>query len=135
VITTGEYGGMNGLRHVYEQLGITFEDNDAALQVLNLVQALNAHNQMQLTPDELRFVSEYPRQVHQLLSLSIPDPAAHIGVLREQDLVEAIRSNGQVHGVGRGNGQVHGSGHGNGHGDPEGMHVPWTEGAPRRMAR
>ena len=88
VITTGEYGGMNGLRHVYEQMGITFEDSDAALQILNLVQALNAHNQMQLTPDELRFVAEYPRQVHKLLSLSIPDPAEHIGVLREQDLVE-----------------------------------------------
>jgi len=113
VITTGEYGGMNGLRHVYEQLGISFEDNDAALQVLNLVQALNAHNQMQLTPDELRFVAEYPRQVHQLLSLSIPDPADHIGVLREQDLVEVHRSNGNGHGA----------------------HVPWTEVTPKVAVR
>lgn len=124
VITTGEYGGMNGLRHVYEQLGITFRDNDAALQILNLVQALNAHNQMQLTSDELRFVSEYPCQVHKLLSLTIPDPAEHIGVLREQDLVEAVRDNS------RGNGKSNG----NGHGDVEGVQAPWTEVAPRRSA-
>jgi hypothetical protein len=87
------------------------------------VQALNAHNQMQLTPDELRFVSEYPRQVHKLLSLSIPDPAEHIGVLREQDLVTAVRSNGN----GNGNGHVIEEG--------EGAHAPWTEVAPRRVTR
>lgn len=115
VITTGEYGGMNGLRHVYEQMGITFEDDEAALQVLNLVQVANAHNQMQLAPDELRFIAEYPRQVHKLLSLSIPDPAEHIGVRREQDLV------GQNH-------------RNNGHGEGESELVPWIEVAPRRSA-
>jgi homocitrate synthase NifV len=121
VITTGEYGGMNGLRHVYEQLGITFEDSEAALQVLNLVQATNAHNQMQLTPDELHFIAEHPREVHKLLSLSIPDPAEHIGVRRVQDLVEEEhRDNGD---------QKSGADEG----DSE--HVPWTEVAPRRVKR
>jgi homocitrate synthase NifV len=120
VITTGEYGGMNGLRHVYEQFGITFEDNDAALQVLNLVQAANAHNQMQLTPDELRFIAEHPRQVHQLLSLSIPDPVEHIGVRRVQDLVEEKAPN---------------NGHGSSSDQEDSEQVPWTEGAPRRMRR
>ena len=114
VITTGEYGGMNGLRHVYEQLGITFEDDDMALQVLNLVQAANAHNQMQLTPDELRFIAEHPYQVHHLLSLGIPDPAAHLGVRRVQDLVSVPGDNG------KGNGDT--------------VHVPWSEVAPRRAA-
>jgi isopropylmalate/homocitrate/citramalate synthase len=122
VITTGEYGGLNGLRHVYEQLGITFEDDEAALQILNLVQAANAHNQIQLAPDELRFIAEHPRQVHKLLSLSIPDPAEHIGVRREMDLVEAIRSNGN------------GNGHGNGNGNGNGVQVPWVEVAPRRAS-
>jgi homocitrate synthase NifV len=117
VITTGEYGGMNGLRHVYEQLGITFEDSDAALEVLNLVQAANAHNQMQLTPDELRFIAEHPMQIHKLLSLEIPDPSESIGVRREQDMVEV-----PVGGNGDG---------GNGHH----AHAPWTESAPKRVAR
>ena len=116
VITTGEYGGMNGLRHVYEQLGITFKDGDAALQVLNLVQAANAHNQMQLSPDELRFIAEHPFEVHKLLSLSIPDPAEQIGVRRFEDLIEQVDQD-------------------NDHGDGSGVHVPWTEVAPRRLSR
>jgi isopropylmalate/homocitrate/citramalate synthase len=115
VITTGEYGGLNGLRHVYEQLGIAFEDDNAALEILNLVQVANAHNQMQLTLDELRFIAEHPHQVHKLLSLNIPDPSEHVGVRREQDLVEA--GGGEED---RGNGN--------------GMHVPWSEVVPRRAA-
>jgi isopropylmalate/homocitrate/citramalate synthase len=115
VITTGEYGGMNGLRHVYEQLGITFKDDDAALQVLNLVQATNAHNQMQLTPDELRFIAEHPYEVHKLLSLTIPDMAERIGVQRWEDLVEQVECE-----TNRENGN--------------GVHVPWTEVAPRRAS-
>ena len=74
IITTGEFGGMTGLRYVYEQLGITFETDKTALQTLNLVQAANAHNHMQLTPDELRFIVDYPYQVHRILTVSIPDP-------------------------------------------------------------
>jgi homocitrate synthase NifV len=114
VITTGEYGGLNGLRHVYEQLGVTFDSDDAALHILNLVQVANAHNQMQLTPDELQFIADYPRAVYKLLSLSIPDPAEHIGVRREQDVV----SNG-VPGNGRENGSK----------------VPWCEVTPNRLLR
>jgi homocitrate synthase NifV len=111
LITTGEYGGLNGLRHVYEQLGITFERDEVAMDVLNLVQATNAHNQMQLAPDELRFIAEHPAQVHKLLSLSIPDPVEQAGMRREQDLVDEAES-----GNGRGNGTK----------------VPWCEVAPRR---
>jgi isopropylmalate/homocitrate/citramalate synthase len=115
VITTGEYGGMNGLRYVYEQLGITFTNDDAALQVLNLVQAANAHNQMQLTPDELRFIAEHPLEVHKLLSLTLPDPVEHIGIRRMEDLVEQDNRN-------------------NGNGNGNGVHAPWAEVAPRRSA-
>lgn len=115
VITTGEYGGLNGLRHVYEQMGITLEDNDVALQVLNLVQAANAHNQMQLTPSELRFIAEHPQQVHKLLSLTIPDPAQNIGMQRWQDLVG-------MNGTSEGNDGVHGT---------NGTKVPWADVAPK----
>lgn len=116
VITTGEYGGLNGLRYVYEQLGITFETDDAALQTLNLVQVANAHNQMQLTPDELRFVAEHPRAVHKLLSLTIPDASEHLGVRREQDLV--AQNDGED---GKGNGSS--------------VKVPWSEVTPQRVLK
>ena len=116
VITTGEYGGLNGLRHVYEQLGISFEDDHAALEILNLVQAVNAHNQMQLTPAELRFIAEYPRQVHRMLSLSIPDPAKKNGVRRMQDIVDQSE---------RGDGREGGNG----------VKVPWSEVAPKRLLK
>src|SRR5690606_30901554 len=36
VITTGEYGGMAGFRHVYDKLGITFSDTERAESILNL---------------------------------------------------------------------------------------------------
>jgi len=113
LITTGEYGGMNGLRHVYSELGISFKDDAAAVQVLNLVQAANAHNQVQLAPDELRFIAEHPFEVHQLLSLTIPDPADAIGVQSFQDMVEHAD-------------------HTNGDGNGSGVRVPWTEVVPRR---
>lgn len=87
IITTGEFGGLTGLRYVYEQLGITFESDEAALQTLNLVQAANAHNHMQLTPDELKFIVDYPRQVHKILTVTIPDPQELNGVRRDVDVV------------------------------------------------
>ena len=88
IITTGEFGGMTGLRHVYEQLGITFESDETALQTLNLVQAANAHNQKELSPDELRFIVDYPYQVHKLLTVSIPDPTEQNGVKRDEDMLQ-----------------------------------------------
>lgn len=88
IITTGEFGGLTGLRYVYEQLGISFESDDAALQTLNLVQAANAHSQIQLTSDELRFIADYPYQVHKLLTVTIPDPVERNGVKRDEDMLK-----------------------------------------------
>ena len=125
VITTGEFGGINGLRHVYEQLGITFNSEEAALHVLNLVQAANAHNQMQLSADELRFIVEHPSEAHELLTVTLPDPVERIDIQRAAELVEPgtpDKANGN------GNGQGHGNGNGNG------VHVPWAEIAPRRAS-
>ncbi|MBI4758458.1 MAG: homocitrate synthase [Chloroflexi bacterium] len=74
VITTGEYGGLAGLRHVYEQMGIVFEDTVQARQILELVQAANVHTQMPLTDDELILIARYPDQVRKLLSFPLLEP-------------------------------------------------------------
>ncbi len=67
VITTGEYGGLKGMRHVYEQLGIKLKDERA---ILSLVQYANLHNQMPLTEDELKFIAEYPGIVKKILTVT-----------------------------------------------------------------
>lgn len=68
VITVGDYSGLAAMRHVYAQLGVTFEDSAKAQRVLELVQYANAHNQMPLTEDELRFIAQYPDQVGKILT-------------------------------------------------------------------
>jgi isopropylmalate/homocitrate/citramalate synthase len=68
VITTGEYGGIAGFMHVYEELGITFADKEQAAAILELVQVANAHNQQPLLPDELRFIALYPDAVRMILT-------------------------------------------------------------------
>ncbi|MDP2935250.1 MAG: homocitrate synthase [Dehalococcoidia bacterium] len=73
-ITTGEYGGMAGLKYVYERLGIAFADEETGRFVLNLVQYANAHNQAPLTDDELRFIAMYPEEVRQILTIKPPAP-------------------------------------------------------------
>jgi isopropylmalate/homocitrate/citramalate synthase len=70
VITTGEFGGLAGFEHVYERLGITFSSKKEATQVLDLVRYATAHNQLNLTDDELRFIAKYPDQVRQILTIT-----------------------------------------------------------------
>lgn len=60
IITTGEYGGIKGFRHVYDKLGIHFHDDNEARNVLELVQYANLHTQKPLTDDELKFIASYP---------------------------------------------------------------------------
>lgn len=60
IITTGEYGGVKGFRHVYDKLGIHFHDDNEARKVLELVQYANLHTQKPMTDDELRFIAQYP---------------------------------------------------------------------------
>ena len=69
VITTGEYGGVAGLRYVYGKLGITFPDAESTERILNLVRYASAHNQLPLTDDELRFIAKYPEQVRRILTV------------------------------------------------------------------
>lgn len=71
VITTGEYGGVSGLKHVYEKLGITFSNNGQAQQILELVQYANAHTQQPLADDELLLIYNHPEEVRKLLLINI----------------------------------------------------------------
>ncbi len=71
IITTGEYGGIKGFRHVYDKLGIHFHDDNEARKVLELVQYANLHTQKPLTDDELRFIANYPDIANKVMSVSI----------------------------------------------------------------
>ncbi len=70
VITTGEYGGLAGFKHVYKRLGVSFPDNETAEHVLELVRYANAHTQKPLTDDELRLIAKYPEQVRKILTIA-----------------------------------------------------------------
>lgn len=70
VITTGEYGGLKGFRHVYDELGIHFNNDREARKILELVQFANLHNQKPLTDDELKFIAKYPAVVSKILTVS-----------------------------------------------------------------
>jgi isopropylmalate/homocitrate/citramalate synthase len=64
VITTGEYGGRSGMKHVCEQHSIPIFDEQ---EMLELIMAVNAHNQLPLTADEIRFIAEHPDEVRQII--------------------------------------------------------------------
>lgn len=70
IITTGEYGGIKGFRHVYSRLGIEFHDDNEARRILELVQYANLHTQKPLTDDELRFIAKYPEIVRKILTVN-----------------------------------------------------------------
>lgn len=67
IITTGEYGGIKGFRHVYDKLGISFSNDNDARRILELAQYANLHTQKPLTDDELRFIANYPEIVRRIL--------------------------------------------------------------------
>ena len=70
-IATGEYGGLKGLKHVYAQLGINIDElHIDSRELLQLVQYANAHNELPLRDDELRFMATYPEQVRQILTVT-----------------------------------------------------------------
>ena len=70
IITTGEFGGIAGFRHVYEEIGITLPDDESAKPILDLVQFASAHNQMPLTDDELCFIASHPEEARKILTLN-----------------------------------------------------------------
>ena len=70
IITTGEYGGIKGFRHVYDRLGIHFRNDEEARQLLDLVQYANLHTQKPLTDDELKFVATHAEIARRILSIN-----------------------------------------------------------------
>jgi len=70
IITTGEYGGVKGFRHVYDKLGIHFSDDNEARKILELVQYANLHTQKPLTDDELRLIASHPDVVRRILTVN-----------------------------------------------------------------
>jgi len=70
IITTGEFGGIAGFRHVYEEIGVTFPDDESAKYILDLVQFASAHTQLPLTDDELCFIASHPEEARKILTLN-----------------------------------------------------------------
>lgn len=70
IITTGEYGGIKGFRHVYSKLGIEFDNDNEARNVLDLVQYANLHTQKPLTDDELKLIARYPEPIRKILTVN-----------------------------------------------------------------
>jgi len=70
VITTGEYGGIKGFRHVFSKLGIEFRDDSEARRILELAQYANLHTQKPLTDDELRLIAHHPEVVRSVLTVN-----------------------------------------------------------------
>ncbi len=74
VITTGEYGGIKGFRHVCDNLGIHLRSDKAAKRILELVQYANLQTQQPLTDDELRFIAKNPQEAATILT---DNPSEH----------------------------------------------------------
>lgn len=69
IITTGEYGGLKGLKHVLSKINVDLTP-EKERRVLQLVQLGTAHNQKPLLPDELRFIAEYPDEAAKLMTVT-----------------------------------------------------------------
>jgi len=72
IITTGEYGGIKGFRHVYDRLGVKFRNDDEARSILHLVQYANLHTQKPLLADELKLIASYPDIIARIITVN-PD--------------------------------------------------------------
>ncbi|MBI2844491.1 MAG: homocitrate synthase [Armatimonadetes bacterium] len=70
IITTGEYGGIKGLRYVYEQLGLQIENDEEARVLLEVCQYANINTQKPLTDDELRLIYAHPDLVEKIVTIT-----------------------------------------------------------------
>ena len=73
-ITTGEYGGIKGFKHVFEKdLKVEFKDDKEAHRILELVRFANVHTQKPLTKEELMFVYKYPAIASKVMTVTPPN--------------------------------------------------------------
>ncbi len=71
-ISSGQYSGISGFRHIMGKMEIKFENKDEAEETLELARYANVLAQAPLVADELRFIAKYPDITRELLTLIPP---------------------------------------------------------------
>jgi len=69
-ISSGQYSGISGFRHIMGKMEINFESRGDAEEILELVRYANVLAQEPLVADELRFIAKYPDIARELLTLT-----------------------------------------------------------------
>jgi homocitrate synthase NifV len=68
-ISSGEYSGISGFRHIMGQIEVEFADEDEAKEILELTRYANVISHKPLVEDELLFIAKYPKVAKELLTL------------------------------------------------------------------
>ncbi len=69
-ISSGEYSGAAGFKHIMGKMDVTFKDKKDAEAILELVRYANVLAQKPLVEDELLFIAKYPKIARDLLTLT-----------------------------------------------------------------
>jgi homocitrate synthase NifV len=69
-ITTGEYSGIKGFINMAGKYQMKFDDEAHAREILELVRYANVHTQKPVTEDEMRFISKYPKQAREIMTVT-----------------------------------------------------------------
>jgi hypothetical protein len=69
-IISGQYSGISGFRHLMGKMEVTFQDEEEAREVLELVRYANVEAHKPLVEDELLFIAKYPQIARKLLTLT-----------------------------------------------------------------
>ncbi len=79
-ICSGQYSGISGFRHIMDSIGgemtITFNNDEEAQKVLELVRYANVAAQKPLVEEELLFIARYPDIARELLTMT---PLDYVG--------------------------------------------------------
>ncbi len=78
-ISSGEYSGISGFRHIMGKMEIHFENSGEAEEILELVRYANVLAQKPLVTDELRFIAKYPDIARELLTLTPLNESGYLG--------------------------------------------------------
>jgi len=68
-IITGQYSGISGFSHTMGKIEVSFENDDQAKEILELVRYANVASHKPLVEDELLFIAKYPEIAKQLLTM------------------------------------------------------------------
>ncbi|HEY0089499.1 MAG TPA: homocitrate synthase, partial [Candidatus Lokiarchaeia archaeon] len=73
LITTGEYSGVHGFKHIMGNFQYEFKNDEEARQVLELVRYANVQKQKPLVQEEFIFIAEYPQIAKRILTMTPPE--------------------------------------------------------------